>query len=316
MIEEELNRDDQTMNTIQQIDRQIENMYDNLEALSVERNPNLNEQNNILKKIQELQTLKSSLYNSLSYSYASTQANVAEARNSLVNEVAVGGVIKNELGNAKKSLSALKDARYNKLRMAEINNYYSEKYSAQTVVMKTIVYYCIPILILAILTKKELIPQNIGIIIMGLLVGLALFMIGYQIIDIMSRDNMVFSEFEFPFDPNSVNLDKDSNDKDQPFKMDMSFSCAGESCCPPGNVYGTVWDSEKKQCVLPGDKELCKAEKSVMGEMDDIMQSEGFIGSKCLESSFDKPNVNVNLTNDGKNIMGYSESDGSNYASI
>ena len=48
MIEEELNRDDQTMNTIQQIDEQIKNMYDNLEALSVEKNPNLNKQNNTL----------------------------------------------------------------------------------------------------------------------------------------------------------------------------------------------------------------------------------------------------------------------------
>jgi len=319
MIEEELNRDDQTMNTIQQIDEQIKNMYDNLEALSVEKNPNLNKQNNILQKIRELQALKSSLYTSVSNSYASVQSNVAESRNSLVNEVAVGGIIKNELGNAEKNLSALKDARYNKLRMAEINNYYSEKYSAQTVVMKTIVYYCIPILILAILTKKGLVPQNIGILIMGLLVGLALFTIGYQLIDIASRDNMVFSEFEYPFDPNSVNLDKDSNDNDQPFKMDMSLSCAGESCCPPGNVYGTLWDKEKKLCVLPGDKKLCKSDNSimgVMGENDDITQSEGFIGSKCLESSFDKPDANVNLTNDSTNIMGYAENGGYNYASI
>lgn len=316
MIEEELVRDDQTMNTIQQIDQQMQNIYNNLEALSVERNPNMAEQGRLLQKIKELQALKSSLYNSLSYSYASTQANVAEARNSLVNEVAVSGIIKNELDNAKHNLSTLKDARFNKLRMAEINNYYSEKYSAQTTVMKTIVYYCIPVLILGILTKKEFIPSNIGIVIMGILIGLAIFTIGYQLIDIASRDNMVFSEFEFPFNPENVNLSSESNSKDQPGKIDMTLSCAGQECCPPGNSYGTVWDEKTKKCVLPSDKKLCKVEGSIENKLgSDFSELEGFVGEKCLQSSFDKPTTNINVFGNNDNVQGYS-SDNHGYATV
>lgn len=309
MIEEELVRDDQTMNTIQQIDKEMQNIYNNLEALSVERNPNMAEQGKLLKKIQELQALKSSLYNSLSYSYASTQANVAEARNSLVNEVAVSDVIKNELDNAKHNLSSLKDARFNKLRMAEINNYYSEKYSAQATVMKTIVYYCIPVLILGILTKKEFIPSSIGIAIIGLLIGLAIFTIGYQLVDIASRDNMVFSEFDFPFNPENVDLNSESNSKDQPGKLDMTLSCAGEECCPSGNSYGTVWDEKIKKCISLSDKKLGSAENKLNSEL------EGFVGEKCLQSSFDKPNTNINVFGNNDNVQGYSN-DNQEYTTV
>ena len=155
MIEQEMKTDDQTLKTISQIDTQIQHIYNNLEALSVKPSPDLNKQNQMLQKIQELQQLKSSLYTSLSNSYSSTQANVAEARNSLVDEIAVGGLVKSELSHVKHNLSSLEQARYNKVRMAEINNYYGEKYEAQTSVMKTIVYFCIPILILGILMKKR-----------------------------------------------------------------------------------------------------------------------------------------------------------------
>ena len=145
---------DQTINTIRQIDSQIQGMYNDLEALSVEQNPNASEQNQILQKIQELQQLKTSLYTSVSNNYATTQSNVATSRNSLVNEMAVGGIVEHELKNVQGNLSALQDARYGKLRMAEINNYYGDKYDTQAKVMKTIVYFCIPILILGLLTPN------------------------------------------------------------------------------------------------------------------------------------------------------------------
>ena len=92
------------------------------------------------------------------------------------------------------NLDVLKNNRYNKLRMAEINNYYSAKYDTQSKVMKTIVYFCVPILILGILTKKEFIPQNIALMIISILIGVAVIMVGLQVIDIMRRDNMNFEE--------------------------------------------------------------------------------------------------------------------------
>ena len=69
--------------------------------------------------------------------------------------MSISGIVKSELDSVQNNLSSLDDSRYNTRRMAEINDYYSEKYRSQTNVMKTIVYFCIPILILGILMKKR-----------------------------------------------------------------------------------------------------------------------------------------------------------------
>ena len=284
---------DQTINTIRQIDSQIQGMYNDLEALSVEQNPNASEQNQILQKIQELQQLKTSLYTSVSNNYATTQSNVATSRNSLVNEMAVGGIVEHELKNVQGNLSALQDARYGKLRMAEINNYYGDKYDTQAKVMKTIVYFCIPILILGLLMKRGILPSNIALVLIAIILGLAIVVVLLQVFDIASRDNMNFSEYNFPFDPTAVDSSDFGNPNDQPVKVDLTLSCAGEACCPTGNTNGTTWNSANKQCV-----------------------TEGFVGERCLKNSFRKSDFNVGVFTNNSVVSGYNSSDSNsdNYA--
>lgn len=291
MIQQEQQRDIQSIQTINQIDTQIGSLYQNLEQLSVQSNPDLNKQNQIIKQIENLQKLKQSLYQNLSNSYSSMQANVAESRDALVNEVAVGGIVKNELNSANKNLNVLQQERYNQLRMAEINDYYSDKYSTQTKVMKTIVYFCIPMLILGILVKKSIIPQNVGLGIIGVLAGICIFIVIMQSIDIMRRSNMVFDEYNFPFDEDAAADSAGSGTGDQPVKRDMTLNCAGQACCPEGNDFGTVWDTDNKQCVTPDYLDSNKNEDTT---------SEGFVGTRCLQNSFSKSNFNVNIFKNSK----------------
>jgi hypothetical protein len=71
----------------------------------------------------------------------------------------------------------------------------------------------------------------------------------------------------------------------------MVLSCYGESCCPEGNPYGTVWDNTNKQCITP----------DYVGT-----SSEGFVGERCLQNTFGKSQFNVNIFKDTtKNIKGY-----------
>jgi hypothetical protein len=282
-----------TLKTIREIDVQIQGMYDDLEALSVKQNPNVNKQNQLIQKIQELQRMKTSLYTSVSNNYATTISNVAVSRNSLVNEIAVGGIVEHELKNVQGNLSALQDARYGKLRMAEINNYYSDKYDTQAKVMKSIVYFCIPILILGLLMKRGILPSNIALILIAIILGLAIVVVLLQLFDIASRDNMNFSEYNFPFDPTAVDSNDMGNPNDQPVKVDLTLSCAGEACCPTGNPNGTKWDSANKQCV-----------------------TEGFVGERCLKNSFRKSDFNVGVFTNNSVVSGYNSSDNNsdNYA--
>ena len=294
LIQQREESDTHTIITIKQIEQEIRSLYNSLEEMSVQQEPNTKKQNKIIRKIEELQKLKTSLYNNLSSNYALTQASVAEARNSLVGEVAIGQFINSELNTANSNLTLLQNERNNKIRMAEINNYYSSKYETQAKVMKTIVYFCIPILILGILLKKGLIPQNIGMSLIGILIGLGIVIVFLQILDIMRRDNMVFDEYKFPFDPENVDLSSDSNENDQPKKIDYTLSCAGKACCPDGNDYGTVWDDTTKQCVSPSYNSS---------------DSEGFVGERCLQSSFNKPSVNVNVFGSDNQVIGYDDND-------
>ena len=81
MIQQEQQSTIQLIQSINQIDTQIQSLYQNLEQISVTSNPDLNKQQQILDEIQQLQTLKEDLYKNVSDNYASAQANVVEGRN-------------------------------------------------------------------------------------------------------------------------------------------------------------------------------------------------------------------------------------------
>ena len=278
--------------TINQLDKQIKSLYEKIQQISVKSNPNLTDQTKILKEIEQLEALKEDLYTNIGDNYASTQANIVQSKADLANEVAVGNIVKNQLKNSNKNLKILNNQRYNNLRMAEINDYYSDKYSTQTKIMKTIVYFCIPILILGILMKKEFIPTNIALAIIGLLSGICIFIVIMQSIDISSRSNMVFSEYNFESNPDELASEAGSGNGSQPQQLDMTLNCAGEACCPTGNNFGTTWDSTNKQCVTPDylDK-----------------NSEGFVGERCLQNSFNKSDFNINVFQNTNSVTGYSE---------
>jgi 2-oxo-4-hydroxy-4-carboxy--5-ureidoimidazoline (OHCU) decarboxylase len=298
--------------SINQIDAEISDLYGNLEVSSVNTSPDISNQQNTIKKIDTLQKLKTSLYTNLNDSYKATQLNLLEARDNLVNKVAMSNIAEHELSNTNTNLSVMKNIRNDKLRMAEINNYYSSKYDTQTTVMKTIIYFCIPILILGILVKKELLPQYIGISIIGVLCGLAIVVIYFQTVDIMRRDNMVFDEYDWGFNPKNVNLNDNSNDDDQPkMRNDLNNVCIGQACCPPGNTFGISWDASKKVCTT--GETSSSLGKSTDKDNVPLDTTEPFVGSKLIKHVFDKSNFNVNIFKNTNKVLGFNGND-MNYA--
>ena len=76
-----------------------------------------------------------------------------------------------------KTLQALEDEKSNSLRMVEINTYYGKKYGAQADLMKTITLFCIPLLILTVLTKRNY-SKNLGGGLMSLVLIIAIIYCG------------------------------------------------------------------------------------------------------------------------------------------
>ena len=153
---------EQTLGNIKNLQQMERDMYTKLDTSIGNKSLSKTEQDAIIKKINELSEMRINLFQSLKDNYSYLSGNVANTRNDLVNQIATVGVIENELNNAKQTLTTLESEKSNKLRMVEINTYYSKRYEAQADIMKWLVLLCVPLLVLAVLMNKGIIPSALG----------------------------------------------------------------------------------------------------------------------------------------------------------
>ena len=250
-------RHQSTLNSIKDLQNMERSMYSKLDTSTANRTLTKDEQDKIVQEINKLSTLRTNLFANLKDVYVFAQGNVSETRNDLVNQITTVGIIENELNNAKKTLSALEAERYNKLRMVEINEYYGKRYGAQANLMKTITLFCIPVLILAILMQKQIIPTNIGGPLISIVLIIAIIYCGRMFWDISTRDNMNFDEYNWYWDaaatdPTVYEYDKqqlqgaaDSAEKEFQGLGSSLGTCIGDACCSDNMTY----NKDQMKCV-------------------------------------------------------------------
>ena len=227
-------------NTEKELYNELENKPTNSEA--------------IINHINQLSQVRISLFKSLNNTYKSLQKNVNNSRTELVELLTVVSIVEEELNNAKAQLNQLYDIKHSKMRMVEINTYYGKQYKAQSGLMKLIIFVFILLLILVILYKKGLIPDNIAKILLGVVFAVGAFFIIRRLLDISVRDNMNFDSYEWNFNPDNQppavyetdtsKLVGDTKIKDNAFKF-FGIDCIGAQCCTDGMKY----DSEMRACI-------------------------------------------------------------------
>jgi hypothetical protein len=166
------------------------------------------EQQKLVDRINGLTSMRQDLYQTLGSNLESTQDNLAHTRNNLVQQLTTSKIVEEELNNAKQVLSELKQRKFDRLRMVEINNYISEKNRAYADLMKTIIYVAIPVIILLVLARTNSLPdkylqrQSINdiLIILGVItIAIGMYFILRKAYDIKRRNNMNFAEYDFDF---------------------------------------------------------------------------------------------------------------------
>jgi uncharacterized membrane protein len=193
-------RNEQTLNDIKSLQTTEMQLYDSLDKQEL-----TNEQKQqIIDKINQISQTRINLYANLKDLYSYYQQNVSASRDTLGEQMVAVDVIENELNESKRRLNLLEDQKYNKLRMVEINTYYGKKYNAHKKIMQTVVFTCLPLLIVAVLANKGILPNNISTLLAGIIIVIGAVLIGMQIIDISNRDNMNFDEYNWYFDPNDA----------------------------------------------------------------------------------------------------------------
>ena len=83
-------------------------------------------------------------------------------------------MIEHELNRAKRRLEILEEKKNNNIRMAQINTYYSDRYSEHADIMKIIIATLIPVIILALLHSRDLIPTSIYYLLVSIIASLLL----------------------------------------------------------------------------------------------------------------------------------------------
>ncbi len=237
-------RNDQSLNNIKSLQTTEMKLYDSLENQKLTSD----QKQQVIDRINQISQMRIDMYANLKDSYSNYQQNVSTSRNTLNDQMVSIDVIENELNNSKRRLNYLQAEKYNKLRLVGINTYYGKQYNAHKEIMKTVVFICIPVLILTILANNGILPGQLNLLLSGVIIIIGSVLIGYQIIDLFNRDNMNFDEYDWYFDKNNVEASSTSTDtsgsSSDPWATTPA-TCIGAECCNDNNTY----DSTQNKCI-------------------------------------------------------------------
>jgi len=205
------------------------------------------EQEEKYKELQLLQHLRGGLVSFLPTLVQNTASTVASSRAALANQMTVAEIMNQQVEQAKIGLGKVAGTQENKMRMVEVNTYYSDRYQAQAGLMRLIIIICVAFLLIVILMKKNLIPQSVATI---LLVGVVLiggFLAALRHYNISSRSNMVFDEFDWNANPPAYEPGEGNG-----LGADIGLPCVDSACCIEGETEIALDANGFNKCVPIG----------------------------------------------------------------
>lgn len=223
------------------------------------------EEESALIKMQELTAMRVNLFNMIKNNY--TQE-ISETNTDLESQLGTIRMVESELQVSKNQLNSLEQERVDKMRMAEINTYYSERYKAYNQLLKIIIICAIPIAIIMYvgninaISEKYVSKQNsqdLFLLLLLVALGISLYFILNKIYDIKKRNNMNFNEYDFGDDAKYDMAVEQSEYRQtmghgllnydaaefETLAKEANLGCVDSYCCADGTIY----DSLKKMCI-------------------------------------------------------------------
>lgn len=244
------NKDDSTqlITDIQSLQNIEKEMFDNLETNTSLSNE---QKQTILDKINAISNMRIQLYKSLNAFDQALQSNINQTSATLTDQKTAIDITEKNLNEMKIKMQKIEEERNNKIRLVEINSYYSQKYAEHTSAIKIIAILLICVIIITFLYKKELITGTIWTILIIIVSAIAAYFFWNTFIRMYKRNNMNYQEFDWYFNPSSVaNISTTSSggSGDPWLKVGGSLpgSCIGSYCCGDGLTY----DTNNNVCVV------------------------------------------------------------------
>ena len=235
------------ISNLQQIETELLNNLENNTSLTAE------EEEKIITKVNNISKMRVNLYQSLDNMNSYYMTALDSSRDTLREQTAAVSIVEKELERSKEKLKSLEVEQNQKVRLAQINEYYSEKYTEHALLMKIIIAILVPILILAILNNKGILPDSAfnGLVVVIGIIGS--FFFGKVMFSIFYRDNMNYQAYDWGFDASnaptrSTSSDADASGNSDPWKSTttIGLNCIGDACCGSGMTF----DASSNLCVI------------------------------------------------------------------
>ena len=206
------------------------------------------EQARLSNNLVLIQDTRTDLINALSSINAYYTQNLTGSSHTLEQQTNAVAIMDKEMEQAKKRLAYINEQKENKLRIVEINQYYSASYAEWTHLVKILIITLIAFaIVINITTYFPGLPSEVYSMLMFIISVVSLYYIFVSIVSIYSRDNMVYDEYNWNFNINSApKMDSASSFKNS-FKLPSMMSCIGENCCQDG----TLWNNDIGKCIVP-----------------------------------------------------------------
>jgi hypothetical protein len=233
----------QILNDIQSMQQMEQQLFTSLETNTTLSSQ---QQSDIVNRINQISKMRVNLYQTLSGVNNFYENALTSSIGTLKEQTAAIGIVEQELNRAKQRLELLEAEKNNKIRLVEINDYFSDKYAEHSNLMKIIIFTLIPVIILAILNNKGFLPNSFFYILLTIVVIIGSIFFWYRLGSIIMRDNMNYQEYDWSFNPNSASTTSTSTSTTDPwFTSNIPGTCVGQYCCSSGQTY----DSSLNQCV-------------------------------------------------------------------
>lgn len=179
----------------------ITNEIERLQEIEKHIRNNLNDdtQQSVDNRINELIKERVQVFDKLESIYNNNKDDLTRNRKVLKDQVAMVGILDNELTRTKHNLNAIESDKLNKMRMVEISNYESHRYEAYISIMKNIVYASVLLIIIYFINQRfsSIIPSKIVQLLIVLIVGVSVILVGRSMYDIIRRNDLYFEKYDY-----------------------------------------------------------------------------------------------------------------------
>ena len=231
---------DQILNDIQKLQNIERDLFSSLE------NPQIQPQESttIISKINDVSQMRLNLYKLLGNLNTNYKNSLTNSREVLSEQNVAVDIVETELNRLKRRLAAIEEEKNNKIRLIEINTYYEQSYDDHANLMKLFIYILIPVIIISILFKLNIIPGSIYTVlnVIIILVGVILLWRNYS--KIYMHDKLNYPEYAWTFDASAAPGPDTSASNADPW-AGLGATCIGSACC----LSGTTFDTNLGKCV-------------------------------------------------------------------